>query len=465
MIGRPPASRAVPGGRGIMAALHDTLAGLAPDVRERLLCGPDLRGFLGEAEIWIAVLRLTRFPRPPAAGRRPGAGPTERLFDCVSRTEHLATLLPSGRIDRGFPARAARFARRRLRQALSDLAAAVLGARLAGPCRGALDLRLEFREDPEQARPRDRIDLGAIAGPSGALSIVAAGHRPPRGVRVRLDNGALTLSAPGAAAVLPAAGSRLRAADFAPAWSARPSARGRDAGPRTAPRLAQREMIPGTTILLGPELRVAPRRISVGREVRGLGPRLARALRLVRLAWPEACREVEAHTFMVVPVREARLVSYSLASRPGISFINVSGKTTIDLGDDLLHETAHHRLHAMEEIEDFLVRGPDTDEAQAFDSPWRGTRRPLRGIFHGCYTFLFRADLLRRVLRAARRRPGMWAGLLAPRDPAWVRREVLREAARLRRALIDLEGASRAGLLTPAGRRLLRRMRGRAGRR
>src|SRR5207245_10368966 len=129
----------------------------------------------------------------------------------------------------------------------------------------------------------------------------------------------------GAASILPAAGSRLRAADFAPSWSARPSA-GRRAGRyRIAPRLAQREMIPGTTILLGPAVRSSPRRLSVGREVPGLGRRLARALRILRLAWPEAYSEVVTRTVLVVPVREPRLLSYSLTARPAVSFINVSG--------------------------------------------------------------------------------------------------------------------------------------------
>jgi len=104
------------------------------------------------------------------------------------------------------------------------------------------------------------------------------------------------------------------------------------------------------------------------------------------------------------------------------------------------------------------VRGPATEEVQAFDSPWRGTRRPLHGLLHGGYTFLFRAELFRRVLRAARAHPGVFAPLLRPRGAAWIRRELRREIAMLSDALRDLEGAAREGLLTPAGRRLLRAM-------
>jgi len=178
----------------------------------------------------------------------------------------------------------------------------------------------------------------------------------------------------------------------------------------------------------------------------------------VRLAWPEAHAEILAHTFVVVPVRERGLVSYSLASRPGVSFINVSGKTLVDLADDLLHETAHHRLHSLQEIEVLLVPGPETAEVQAFDSPWRGTRRPLHGILHGGYTFLYRAELFSRLLRATRSHPRLFAPLLRPRGTAWIGRELRRERRMISEAMRDLERAGREGLLKPAGRRLVRAM-------
>src|SRR5439155_6827239 len=94
-----------------------------------------------------------------------------------------------------------------------------------------------------------------------------------------------------------------------------------------------------------------------------------------------------------------------------------------------------------------------------FDSPWRGTRRPLRGLLHGAYTFLFRAELFRRVLRAPRHGSGPPGAGLGASDRAFVRRELRRETRRIASALRDLEAASRSGLLTPAGRRLVRGMR------
>jgi HEXXH motif-containing protein len=148
-----------------------------------------------------------------------------------------------------------------------------------------------------------------------------------------------------------------------------------------------------------------------------------------------------------------------MAARPGISFINVTGKTLLDLADDLLHETAHHRLHDLQGTTALMKTGPSTLEVQAFDSPWRGTRRPLHGLLHGAYTFLFRAELFRRLLGAQggrSRRPGP---RLTTGGRAFVRRELRRERRMIDSALRDLEGAARSGLLTPAGRSLVRRLR------
>ncbi len=452
-LARPPLSRAVPGARACLLELRRALASLPAAERSRYLRGPDVRGFLGEAEIWIESLQLAA----SAAGRGPGcAAARARLFDRVSRTEHLVRLAPRGRIDPGFAARVARFGRLRLNQAVADLTAFVVGLRLAWPSDRPLDLDLEFREEPEQGRPRDRIDLGAVMTPAGPLGIVPGpSRRVPRRIRIRLAGRTLVLRGAGLDAVIPAAGSRLRGES--PGGSASPSPR--PARPVAALTLVGRETIPGTSVLLSPAVDSRPRRLAVGRPVPDLGGRLARALRIVRLAWPEAHREILRRTWMVVPIREAGLVSYSLAARPGVSFINVFDKAILDLADDLLHETAHHRLHDVQEIEDFLAGGADAEEVQAFDSPWRGTKRPLHGILHGAYTFLFRAELLRRALPLARRRPRLLAADLARRGPSWLRWELQREIAMLGRALRDLETAARAGLLTAAGGRLVRSMR------
>ena len=93
-----------------------------------------------------------------------------------------------------------------------------------------------------------------------------------------------------------------------------------------------------------------PTTIRVGAQVPGLTQRLTRALVLLRRAWPGAFDDVRSFTEIVVPLDEPGTVSYSISARPGYSFINVWGKTYLQLVDDLLHETAHHKLHALEEL-------------------------------------------------------------------------------------------------------------------
>jgi len=415
----------------LAAEVRAALADLPAPARRRALCGPDLRGFLSEAETWIEVLRL-------ASSAAPRTAP---LFARISRTEHLLTLVPAGRVDAAFPARARALAVNRLAALASDLGAFLLGLRLAsGPSPRPVEVALAFHEDAEQGRPAGRIDLGTFAGPAGPLGLRGGGlHggallRGGRRLRARIERGLLTLRLPGhPPALIPAAGSPL-------------------ASPHRL--LARRRLIPGSAILLAPALRPGPRRMGVGRDVPGLDRRLARALRLVRLAWPEAHRGVAARTAMVVPVREPGLVSYSLAARPGISFINVHGKRTVELADDLLHENAHHLLHDVQETVRLLAPGPDAEEVQAFASPWRGTLRPLHGILHGTFTFLFRAELFARIIEARALRPGVVAPLLGPGGAAFVRRELGRELGMLQRGLADLDTAAAHRLLTPAGRAL-----------
>lgn len=431
---------------GVLQELTAALRLLPPDTRRRALIGPDLRGFLSEAELWVGALRLA------SEATRHGLSAIKRrtcvakLFDCAARSEHLITLVPSGRVDRFFPRRVARLARRRLRAGLDDLAAFVLGLRLARPTSRRSVLTLRFREEPEQGRPRHRIDLGTVQTEEGPLGI--EGREGTQRIVVRLSGRRLILrSSRGGVIVIPAAGSRLR----------RPTDGHGDrrAGGPAPLRLVRRERIPGTPILLAPALRSRGRRLSVGSPVRGAGGRLSRALRIVRLAWPAGHREILSRTIMVVPVHEPRLISYSLASRPGISFINLRGKRLIDLADDLLHETAHHRLHDLEELAPLLRRGSATDEVQAFDSPWRGTHRPLRGLLHGAYTFLFRAELFIRILEFSRVRPGLLTDAVRGGGRRWLRSELDRELDGIGAALKNLAAASRERLLTGAGRRLL----------
>lgn len=405
-------------------------------LRIQALRGPDLRGFLAEAETWLQVARLAAAVEKTRPGEPARVAAEAALFERISRTEHLAHLVPRGRIDPGFAARARRFAGARLRRLEDDLGAALVGLRLAaGPAEAAINATIRAGASAEQGRPAGRIDLGSIAGPAGPLGLRA---RPGVPIRLSLRRGLLRVDARGGRPLfVPAAGTLL-------------------AG--ESPLLVTRRRIPGSPILLAPALRSTPRALGVGGDLPGLDARLGRALRLVRLAWPEAHRDLLARTVMVVPVREPRLVSYSLADRPGISFINVHAKPALVLADDLVHENAHHLLHDLEAVTRLVPPGPEAEEVQAFDSPWRRERRPLRGILHGSFTFLFRAALFARLLETRAARPRLLAPLLGRRGDTFLRRELRREIDLVGRGLADLHRAGAARLLTRDGRALLRQM-------
>lgn len=332
----------------------------------------------------------------------------------------LPVLVPGGRLPRDFPARCLKAARARREISRIERAALGAGAAIVG----------------EDGRPQ------AGGGPRGAPPSA------PLSSRARRRLGRLAARYPGN----PEEG-------LAPGELAIPGTRWL-VDRRGA--LRERTVVPGSEIIVGPPLRSHRVRLRAVRDPRGAAHaarRLGRALGLLDAAWPEAGEEVRRWTRLVLPLAEPGLVSFSLPARPGVSFINLRGKSLVDLADDLLHETAHHRLHAIERRGSLVSRMAANESAPRFWSPWRRALRPARGILHAVYTFSFRAELLSRMAKLAKRdtgdartRASIRAASLAPGALA---SEARREKSRLRRSLDDLKRAAHTGLLTPAGRRLL----------
>lgn len=213
-------------------------------------------------------------------------------------------------------------------------------------------------------------------------------------------------------------------------------------------RILRRETIPGSEIDLGPPV--------AGKAASSAARRLGRALALVDAAWPEAGREIRARTRLVLTPEEQGLVSYSHLHRPGVSYIRLRGKSILDLADDLLHETAHHRLHDLEERTPLFASVPSGGEEVRYYSPWRRALRPVRGIYHAAYTFSFRAELFRRILSRARDAEGRVGPLrLRPEKLRWIEQEARNERRQVLRALGHLGDAARRGFLTARGRRML----------
>ncbi len=94
-----------------------------------------------------------------------------------------------------------------------------------------------------------------------------------------------------------------------------------------------------------------------------------------------------SHT--IIPIDEPSIVSYSQQQLPGYSCINVFERDFVDLIDDLLHENGHHYLNTLLNSEELI----NEDDEKIFFSPWRKSLRPIRGIYHGAFTFYWALEL------------------------------------------------------------------------
>lgn len=363
--------------REALRALAATRAWLSGVQRTLFLFGPDLRAWLDAGE------EALFFSHPPRSERA--------LLERLAHGPWLGTVLPSGRFERASWRRARALGRRLQQDVLRRLPLVLAFNAPPGRFFGPFPLRAEAEGEEGRAQGEFHMPFPV------PLTLTIEGP-----ARLALDSGA----------PVPGGG--------APRWSLRP-------------------VIEGSGIILARRAIAGRSGLRPGPRVAGLERRLGLALGLVRRAWPEAWREILLHTCVVIPVKERGTVSYSQQSRPRVSYINVEGKSLVDLADDLLHETAHHRLHALEEL------GPlvKDDGEPRYVSAWRGTLRPLRGILHGAYTFTWRAELFARMLALDERLPR-----------AWIARQLRLEVDALVRTLDDLAGARRLGLLTPEGARL-----------
>ncbi len=366
--------------RQSLAALRAVVGSLRGRGRRDFTLRPDVRAWMWKAEEALALLR------PPRSARG--------LLEVVASGAHMAEIMPSGRLDRLARARSVALGGRLVARLFDPIPALLAFATPAGS--SFAPLLLQGSVDGEEARARGEVHLWR-----------------PAPVTLRLPReGIVELLGP----VI-----RVRARETA--------------------SIQPRRLVPGTGIVLARRAVRSRGSLSPGPFVRGLERRLARALALTRLAWEEGYQEVLAHTRVVVPLQERGTVSFSQPARPGVSYINVWGKSLVDLADDLVHETAHHRLHGLEELGALVRR----DDAAFYHSPWRRGPRPLRGILHACYTFTWRAELLSRLLGTRRRLPRRRLGA-----------ELTFEIDALRLSLEDLTDARRRGLLTPAGARVVR---------
>jgi len=387
-----------PARREAIRAFRATLGSLRGVSRARWLRAPATRAWLAGTEYALALAA------PPARVD------DDVLFELVGRGPHLRELMPGGGLDRRFRRRAAALGERLLSRSLATLPLLLARLTPAGARFGPFEP--DISEDGEEARRKGEIHLDL-----------------PVPLEMRLKGRTPILLVPGGLSPM----GRRRALDLRP-----------------------RTTIEGTDLVFSRQVVSTRRGLRPGPQVPALARRLGRAMTLLKLAWEEGHAEVLAHTRVVVPLVEKGTVSFSLPERPGVSYINFHGKTIVDLADDLLHESAHHRLHGLEEIGGALDRD---DGEPRYRSPWRRSIRPLHGILHAAYTFTWRAELLRRLHVLALSGKAPCAVPLS-----WLSSEIDFEIGSLRYSLASLADARRRGLLTPAGESLRRAIASRVAR-
>lgn len=104
---------------------------------------------------------------------------------------------------------------------------------------------------------------------------------------------------------------------------------------------------------------------------------------------PDLFRTLHSFTHTIIALNIPEMVSFSLQSLPGYSSINLFHRDKVDCFDDLLHENGHHYLNTILNHSDLIVEDPEKD----YPSPWRMSYRPIRGIYHGVFTFYWALEL------------------------------------------------------------------------
>ncbi len=113
--------------------------------------------------------------------------------------------------------------------------------------------------------------------------------------------------------------------------------------------------------------------------------KIEKSLNLIKKYSPESFQTFKDFTHTILPINESGIVSYSLQNLPGYSLINLFERDSIDLLDDLLHENGHHYLNTFLNFTDLI----NEDDDKIYYSPWRKALRPIRGIYHACFTFFW----------------------------------------------------------------------------
>jgi hypothetical protein len=174
--------------------------------------------------------------------------------------------------------------------------------------------------------------------------------------------------------------------------------------------------------------------------------KIIKALSLIKTYSPKSFEYFCEFTKRIIPIKQKELVSYSLQSLPMHSFINLYDRDFLDLLDDLLHENGHHQLNLFLIIKKPLIELPDL----IYYSPWRRTRRPIRGIYHAHLTFYFAQKLFFDLAQALDSKELV----VSQRIKQKIYFRFCEEALMLDYSAVDIKGAIRRKIISPEGAKL-----------
>ncbi|MFT6068665.1 MAG: hypothetical protein ACJAT2_003317 [Bacteriovoracaceae bacterium] len=131
-------------------------------------------------------------------------------------------------------------------------------------------------------------------------------------------------------------------------------------------------------------------------EYKTAADKLEISLKTLAELTPELFKTLTQFTHTVIAINVPEMVSFSLQSLPGYSSINLFHRDKVDCLDDLLHENGHHFLNTILNHSELIVEDPEKD----YPSPWRMSFRPIRGIYHGVFTFYWALELFGQLAKS-----------------------------------------------------------------
>ncbi len=151
-------------------------------------------------------------------------------------------------------------------------------------------------------------------------------------------------------------------------------------------------------------------------------------------------------TEAIIPINEDSIVSYSIQELPGYSLINMWSRDNVDLLDDLIHENGHHYLNYHLNQKELILE----DDELIFYSPWRKSKRTIRGLYHAYLTFFWAYKLFGDLCLSESLNDDF-----TETEINKIQKRFNEESQYLSEAQIELEKAAELGKITEEGLELL----------